>query len=52
MMGAWPQMRGIFGSIRQQKFVSLRANQNFGKTEYFETKTRRPPPALEFSQPE
>ena len=30
--GAWPQMRGIFGSMRQDKFVSLRTNQSFGKT--------------------
>ena len=26
------EMRGIFGSMRQQKFVSLRTNQNFGQT--------------------
>ena len=30
--GAWPQMRGIFGSMRQHKFVSLRTNRNYGQT--------------------
>lgn len=32
IMGLGYKMRGIFGSIRQQKFVNLRTNQNFGKT--------------------